>query len=131
MFSRNCLHSWSKVTPEILNLAYWTKTTRTLVLTKTNQHVKYKSFVINSSQDNEQKPCLHYFTNVTVVTLPFDLVNPKSIGVLSSLRPIRTLHMKAKAVINSSQENERTLFCYKSDLCDHDLWSKAHKINRG
>ena len=31
------------------------KNTRTLVLTNTNQHVKYKSVVINSSQDNEQK----------------------------------------------------------------------------
>jgi len=68
-----------------------------LVLTKTNQHVKYKSFVINSSQDNEQKPCLHYCTNVTLVTLPFDQVKPKSKGSCPS----------QGSVINSFQDNER------------------------
>jgi len=35
------------------------------------------------------------FTKVTHVTLTFDLVNPKSLGVLSSLRPIKMWHMKA------------------------------------
>ena len=52
------------------------------VLTKTNQRVKYKGSVTNSSQDNERKP---FFTEVTLVTLIFDLVNPKSIGFLSLL----------------------------------------------
>ena len=29
---------------------------------KTNQHVKYESYVIKSSQDKEQKQCVHFFT---------------------------------------------------------------------
>jgi len=28
---------------------------------KTNQHVKYESYAINSSQDNNQKACVHIF----------------------------------------------------------------------
>ena len=28
---------------------------------KTNQHVKYGSFVMKSAQDNEKKPCVFYF----------------------------------------------------------------------
>jgi len=44
---------------------------------KTNQHVKYESYVINSSQDNDQKACVHIFTS-ELVTLPLNLVNPKS-----------------------------------------------------
>ena len=36
---------------------------------KINQHVKYESYVINSSQDNDQK---------ALVTLTFNLVNPQS-----------------------------------------------------
>jgi len=59
------------------------------VPTNTNLHVKYKTSVINSSQ--EQKPC----SKVTIVTLTIDLLNPKSKGVLSSLRAISILHMKA------------------------------------
>ena len=52
------------------------------VLTKTNQHVKYESSVINSSQNIERKQFFFYFTKMTLrlVTLTFDLVNPKSIG---------------------------------------------------
>jgi len=30
-------------------------------LTKTHKHVKYESSVINSSEDNEQKPLILYF----------------------------------------------------------------------
>ena len=70
MFSRNCLHSRSQVTHVTDLWPSKLKNTWTLVLTKTNQHVKYKSFVINSSKNNEQKLCLHYFRNVTLVTLP-------------------------------------------------------------
>jgi len=33
------------------------------VLTKTNQHVKSENFEINSSQDNDQYPCLHYYNS--------------------------------------------------------------------
>jgi len=33
------------------------------VFIKTNQHVKYESYVINSSKNNEQKPCVHFFTS--------------------------------------------------------------------
>jgi len=39
------------------------------VFTKTNEHVKYKSAVINSYQDNELK---QYYTKVTLVALTFD-----------------------------------------------------------
>ena len=49
-------------------------------LTKSNQHITYESFVINSSQEIEQKP---FFTKRTLVILTSDLVNPKSIGFLS------------------------------------------------
>jgi len=38
-----------------------------------NQHVNYKTSVINSSQDNEQKLCLHFLTKVILVTLTFDM----------------------------------------------------------
>ena len=55
------------------------------VLTKTKQHVKYESSVINGFQDNMRKLSYFVFTKVTHVTLTFDLVNPKSIGALSSL----------------------------------------------
>ena len=58
MFSRNCLRTIDfKSDPCNLELSSSElKNIRTCALTKTNQHVKYESFVINSSQDNEQKP---------------------------------------------------------------------------
>jgi len=65
-----------------------------------------------------------FYTNMTLVTLPLDLVNLISIRVLSSLRPIRTLHIK-------SHKSGKHIFFYKSDLCDLDLWPKEHIINRG
>jgi len=65
------------------------------VLTKTNQRVKYESVVINSYRDNERKPFCFVVLQVTHVTLTFDLVSPKSIGVLSLPRPISTWNMKA------------------------------------
>ena len=49
---------------------------------KTNQHVKYETYVINSSQDNERKPCVH-FLQVTLETL-----SPKSKGVMALSRTI-------------------------------------------
>ena len=33
------------------------------IFIKTNQHVKYESYVINSSQDNDQNACVHIFTS--------------------------------------------------------------------
>ena len=60
------------------NLDLWPsklKNIRDRVLTKTNQHVEYKSNVINS---NEQKKHVYtVFIKVTIATLTFDLVNPK------------------------------------------------------
>jgi len=50
---------------------------------KTN-HLKYESYVINSPQDNEQTPCVH----LTLVTLTFNLVNPKTKRVQAFPRPI-------------------------------------------
>jgi len=49
-------------------------------------NVKYESYVINISQDNEQKPWVHYL-QVTLVTLTFNLVNPKSKVVMALPRP--------------------------------------------
>ena len=55
------------------------------------------------------------FYNMTIVTLTFDLINPKLIGVLSSLRPISIITYES-CVINSSQENERKPFFTKVNL---------------
>ena len=61
-----------------------------------NRRVTYENSVINSSQDNEQKHVyIVFFTKATIATLTLDLVNQISIGVLSSLRAINTLYMKA------------------------------------
>ena len=49
------------------------------VSTKTNQQVKYQRFVINSSKDNERKPCLHVVLKMTLVNLAFDLESPTSL----------------------------------------------------
>jgi hypothetical protein len=60
----------------------------------TNQYVKYEDFVINSFQDNQWKPCglqtaklidqpTLAMTLKAPVTLTFDLVTPKSIGVIN------------------------------------------------
>ena len=54
------------------------------VFTKTNQHVKYESFVINKFQDNKQKPWLFF----TQVTLTFDIKNTKSIRVKPSQKQL-------------------------------------------
>jgi len=68
------------------------------------QVVKYESFVTNSSQDNERKKLLTFF-KVTLVTLTFDLLNPKSIEFLSLPRPI-SMHVKYESsVINTFQDN--------------------------
>ena len=50
--------------------------------------------VINSSQDNEGRSCLH-FLQVTLVTLTLNRVNPRSIGVMSLPRPISVWTMIA------------------------------------
>ena len=88
------------------NLDLWLselKNIRDRVLTKTNQHVKYESSLKQLFSRYDVKIMLTLFvTKITIVTLTFDLVNPKSIGVLPSLRAISTLHMTA--VINSYQE---------------------------
>jgi len=65
---------------------------RGLVLSKRNQHITYESSVINSSQENEQKP---FFTKVILVTLTLDIKNTKSIGVKPSPGPIRVSNMTA------------------------------------
>jgi len=33
------------------------------VLSKTNQHIKYESSLINNSHDNDLKQCLHFCTS--------------------------------------------------------------------
>jgi len=61
------------------------------VLAKTNPQVKYEISVINSSQENEQKIFLicfsrkyvYFVLQVSLVTLTFDLMNPKAKGVMS------------------------------------------------
>jgi len=60
------------------------------------------------------------------VTVPFDLVNPKSIEVLSSLSPIRTVYMK-----DSSQENEGKPFFTKVTFVTLTFDLKKTKTNRG
>jgi len=78
---------------------------------KTNQHVKYESYVKNSSQDNEQKPCEHFFTN-NLVTLTYNLVNPKikrGHGLTKTNQQVEN----NSGVINISQNNERKPLFYK------------------
>jgi len=62
-------------------------------LTKSNQHITYESYVINSSQENEGKP--YFFIKVILLTLTYYLINSMSIGVMLPSRPISKCNMKA------------------------------------
>jgi len=63
---------------------------------------------------------------VIIVTLTFDLVNPKSIRFLSSLIAISTLYTNERSVKNSSQENEQKHF-YNRDISDLDTINSMSK----
>jgi len=70
-------------------------------LTKVNQHVKHKNFVINISQDNEQNLM---FYKVTFVTLIFDKSEPK----INRGHVHTNLQVKYESsVINSFSDNEQ------------------------
>jgi len=87
-----CLHLF---TNDSCDFDLWSselKINRCHVPTKTNQHVKYETSVINNSEDNERNPL---FYKVTLVILAFDLVNLKSFGFLFWPRPINMWNIKA------------------------------------
>jgi len=74
------------------------------------------------------KPCLH-FSQVTIVTLTFNLVNPKSKRVISSPRPIRMWNAIALRHIVLKKMNGN--YFYKTNPWDLDLWSSQPKIHTG
>ena len=74
------------------------------VSTKTNQHVKYESSVINSSQDNEQKP---YFT---LFTCDPDLKPSES--------KINRVHVLNKTDQHVTYDNERKPFFTKRTIAN-------------
>jgi len=78
------------------------------VLTKNNQKITHKSFVISSSQENERKP---YFRKVSFLTLTFDLKNTKYRNVKPSAR---SMYVKYETyVVYSSKDNEGQPLFYK------------------
>jgi len=63
------------------------------VIAKTNQHVKYESSVVDSYADNERKH--FYLSNVSLLILLFDPVDPKSMEFLFLPTPFSMLNIKA------------------------------------
>jgi len=103
------------------------KNIRGRVLTKTNQHVKYESSVINSSQDNEQKHVYIFFTNVTLTLCPSELKIIRGHALTKTYQ-----HVKYESlVLKIRNGNYAYIIFYKSDHCVLDIWPKEPKINRG